>query len=341
LTRGAPGRGRCARPGEAAGAAFAVPVALGYLAGVRPHLIVNPVSANGRTGRHFDAIARAVRAAIGEFEWAFTRRRGDGAVLARQAVGAGSRLVVAVGGDGTASEVVDGLATAREPEVCFGLIPRGTGGDLRRSLGTPRDTEGAAQVLACGGERIADLGRVEFLGHDGRPQVRHFANVAGFGIDGRVVEKVDATSKALGGKVSFQIGAARALLGWSDQRVRWRVDGGPWQEEAITCVAVCNGRYFGGGMMIAPEARLDDGLFDVTVWKGIGIKDFVLRRHMLYDGSHVRLRNTRTLRARVLEAEPVGGARVLLDVDGEGPGMLPARFTLLPAALRLRVPEAA
>ncbi len=304
---------------------------------MKPHLIVNPVSANGRTGRHFDAIARAVREAVGEFGWAFTRRRGDGAVLAREAVGAGSRLVVAVGGDGTASEVVDGIAVAGEPEVRFGFIPRGTGGDLKRSLGTPLDTPGAARALR-GGERICDLGRVEFLGHDGRPAVRHFANVAGFGVDGRVVEVVDGTSKALGGRVAFQIGAARALLGWRDQKVGWRVDGGPWVEEAVTSIAICNGRYFGGGMMVAPDAEMDDGLFDVTVWRGLGVVDFVLRRHMLYDGSHVRLPNTRTLRARVVEAEPVGAERVLLEVDGEAPGTLPARFTILPGALRLKVP---
>jgi YegS/Rv2252/BmrU family lipid kinase len=303
----------------------------------RPHLIVNPASANGRTGRHFDSIARAIRAAVGDFEWAFTRRRGDGAVLARQAVSAGSRLVVAVGGDGTASEVVDGIAVANHPDVSFGFIPRGTGGDLKRSLGTPDDTGDAARALR-GGERVCDLGRVEFTGNDGLPQVRHFANVAGCGIDGRVVELVDGSSKALGGAIAFQIGAARALLGWVDQRVRWRLDGGPWQEEPITCIAVCNGRYFGGGMMVAPRARMDDGLFDVTVWQGLGIADFLLRRRMLYDGSHLELRNTRSFRAREVEIEPVGGARVLLDVDGEGPGILPARFTILPGALRLKVP---
>jgi YegS/Rv2252/BmrU family lipid kinase len=304
----------------------------------RPHLIVNPASASGRTGRHFDAISRAIRAVVGEFEFAFTRRRGDGAVLAREAVGAGARLVVAVGGDGTASEVVDGLVAAAEPEVRFGFIPRGTGGDLKRSIGTPDDTEHAALALR-GAERICDLGRVEFVGHDGKPQVRHFANVAGCGVDGRVVEKVESVGKALGGKVAFQIGAARALLGWADQPVRWRVDGGIWREERITCIAVCNGRYFGGGMMVAPQARIDDGLFDVTIWQGFGISDFVLKRHKLYDGSHVKLPNTRTLQARVVEVEPVGGARVLLDIDGEGPGMLPARFTVLPGALRLKVPD--
>ncbi|MBI5069727.1 MAG: diacylglycerol kinase family lipid kinase [Deltaproteobacteria bacterium] len=306
---------------------------------MRPHLIVNPMSANGRTGRHFDAIASAVRAALGDFEWAFTRRRGDGAVLAREAVAGGSRLVVAVGGDGTASEVVDGLATARDPQVCFGFIPRGTGGDLKRSIGAPADTHRAARALR-GEERVCDLGRVEFVGHDGTRQVRHFANVAGCGIDGRVVEKVEGSTKLLGGKAAFQIGAARALLGWKDQRVRWRTDGGPWREEAVTCIAVCNGRYFGGGMMVAPDARIDDGLFDVTVWQGLGIADFLVRRHTLYDGSHLRLPNTRTLRARTVEIEPLDGARVLLDVDGEGPGTLPARFTILPGALRLKVPFA-
>jgi YegS/Rv2252/BmrU family lipid kinase len=307
---------------------------------VKPHLIVNPMSANGRTGRHFDRIAAAVRAAIGDFEAAFTRCRGDGAVLAREAVGAGSRLVVAVGGDGTANEVVDGLAHLAHPDVRFGFIPRGTGGDLKRTLGTPEDTQRAARVLSTGRELVCDLGRVEFLDHRGRPAVRHFANVAGCGIDGRVVERVDSTSKVLGGRISFQIAAARALLGWTDQRVRWRADGGVWREEPVTCIAVCNGRFFGGGMMVAPGARVDDGLFDVTVWQGLGIKDFVLRKHKLYDGSHVELPNTRTLRARTVEVEPLGGERVLLDVDGEGPGTLPARFTILPLALRLKVPGA-
>jgi diacylglycerol kinase family enzyme len=115
------------------------------------------------------------------------------------------------------------------------------------------------------------------------------------------------------------------------------VDGGPWQEERLTALSVCNGRYFGGGMQVAPGARMDDGLFDVVVWKGFGLSDFVAKRGMLYDGTHVTLENTRVLRARSVEAEPVGDAEVLLDVDGESPGTLPARFTLLPGALRIRV----
>ena len=91
-------------------------------------------------------------------------------------------------------------------------------------------------------------------------------------------------------------------------------------------------------MTVAPQARFDDGLFDVTVWQGLGLSDFIFKRGMLYDGTHVRLPNTRTLRASTLEAEPVGDARVLLDVDGEQLGMLPARFAVLPGALQVQAP---
>lgn len=300
---------------------------------------MNPESGAGRTGRQFDRIARAVRATVGDFEWAFTASPGDGVRLAGDALRAGGSLVVAVGGDGTASEVIDGLTGAppREDAPVFGFIPRGTGGDLRRSLGVPEELHAAARCLA--GERVirCDLGRLEHLDHEGAARVRHFANVAGFGISGVVSREVNRGLKLGSGKLSFMLASAKALLRWSDQRVRWRVDGGPWREDAITALSVCNGRFFGGGMQVAPAARLDDGLFDVVVWSGVGFGEFVVRKRRLYDGTHVNLPQTRVLRARTVEAEAAGGAPVLLDVDGEAPGRLPARFSILPGALRVRV----
>ena len=306
---------------------------------MKPFLIVNPRSAAGKTGRQFDRIARAVRAALGEFECAFTRAPGDGVRLALEAVEAGGGLVVAVGGDGTASEVIDGLALAppRDPDPLFGFIPRGTGGDLRRTLGIPEALDEAARTLAGRGQIVCDLGRIEFLDHGGVRRVRHFANVAGAGIAGVVSGAVNRGLRFGSGRLSFMLASARALLRWRDQPVRWRADGGPWVEESITSLSVCNGRFFGGGMQVAPAARMDDGLFDVVVWSGLGISDFVTKKRKLYDGTHIELPNTRVLRARTVEAEPVGGARLLLDVDGEQPGMLPARFEILPGALRVRV----
>jgi len=307
---------------------------------VKPFLIVNPTSASGRTGRHFDAIARAVRSAVGEFECAFTKARGDGVLLAREAVAAGAQLVVAVGGDGTASEVIDGLVDAarpHDPDLSFGFIPRGTGGDLRRTLGLEVDVDRAARALASPRTITCDLGRIAFAGPGGAPRIRHFANVAGCGVSGVVSGFVNDGLKLPSGKLSFMLASARALVGWADRPVRWRADGGAWQEERITALSVCNGRYFGGGMLVAPDASMHDGLFDVVVWSDLGFGDFLTKKKMLYDGTHVKLPNTRVLRARSVEIEPREGAEVLLDVDGEQPGTLPARVDLIPGALAIRV----
>ncbi len=199
---------------------------------------------------------------------------------------------------------------------------------------------GAAGLLAGTTDWRVDLGRAEITGHDGARQTRHFANVAGFGVSGEVVKQADALRRVLGGKLTFMVAAARALATWRDRPVRWRIDGGPWREERVTAISVCNGRYFGGGMMVAPEARMDDGVLEITVWKGVGLGLLALKRPTLYDGSHVRLSITRTYRARVLEAEPLEEEPVLLDVDGEQPGRLPATFTVLPGAIRMRMPAA-
>ena len=302
---------------------------------MKPLLIVNPASGNGATGRNFDQITRQVRATLGEFEALLTRAVGDGVALGRQAVEAGRRLVVAVGGDGTASEVVDGLMGGGYLGE-FGYIPRGSGGDFRRTLGLPQDVPGAARQLVAPARRQVDLGHIEFTGLDGRPASRHFCNVASCGITALIARNVNTGTKALGGPFAFKLAAARALLGWNDQAIRWRVDGGPWVEDTVTALSVCNGRFFGGGVMVAPGALLEDGLLDVTIWKGYSVVDFVLLQKKLRDGRHVQLPGTRVLRGREIEVEPMGGARVLLEVDGEHPGVLPARFTVLPAALTLR-----
>ncbi len=299
-----------------------------------PLLIVNPTSAAGRTGRRYQDEAHAIRGALGPFEARFTNAVGHGAALARQAAGEGRPLVVAVGGDGTASEVLDGLQQAGH-RGAFGFLPRGTGGDLRRTLRLPDDLGLGARALREAPPRAIDLGVVEFTADDGARVTRHFVNVASCGIGAVVVKRVNASSKALGGRLTFKLASARELLGWRDRRVRWRADGGPWTETPITAFSVCNGRYFGGGMMVAPGARIDDGLLDVTIWSGFGLLEFALLQPRIYDGRHVQLAKTRTFTARTVELEPLDGEPVLLEADGEQPGRLPARFSVLPGAVTL------
>jgi YegS/Rv2252/BmrU family lipid kinase len=302
-----------------------------------PFIVVNPNSAGGETGRRWRRLEAEVRAVLGEVAVAMTSRPMEAAELTRRALLDGHRTVLAVGGDGTLNEVVNGFfhedGTPVAPDAAVGLLPRGTGGDFRKTAGVPADFAAAVRHVAAARPRRIDVGRIRYRAHDGRDAVRHFVNVASFGISGTVDERVNASSKWLGGTLSFNLASLRALLGWRDVTVRVRVDGGVPEALPITCVSAANGRFFGGGMMVAPDARLDDGLLHLTFWSGYGVGTFLFRQAGIYSGAHLRWGGTRAMAARKIEAE--SDARVLVDVDGEQPGTLPACIELLPGAIGL------
>jgi YegS/Rv2252/BmrU family lipid kinase len=305
---------------------------------MRTFLVVNPQSAGGETGRRWPEIRAEVLRAVGDqAEHAFTDHPMHAAAITAEALRAGFRRIVAVGGDGTLNEVVNGffqVPGGAPPDACLAIIPRGTGGDFRRTFdlnGSLRET--CARLTSEA--RPLDVGRVRFTAPDGTPGVRYFVNVASFGVSGQVDRAVNSSSKMLGGKVSFFLASVRTLIGWRDQKVTIQADGGPEETLGITTLAVANGQYFGGGMRVAPQADPSDGQFDVTIWSGYHLKDFALKSASVYDGRHVRWAGTRTLRCRTLEAR--SDEEVLLDVDGEQPGRLPASFEVLPAALHLQI----
>lgn len=302
--------------------------------------IVNPQSRGGATGRAWPALTAALREEVGDFGTYFTKRPNEATDLTRHALERGADVVVAVGGDGTTNEVVNGFFDERgelvRPGAALAVLPRGTGSDFLKSFTVDRSVEATAARLARGTPRPFDVGRVQFEDLEGKPCTRHFANVASFGISGVIDGYVNQMRKSIGGRLAFMLGSLEGLYRYHDRVCRFRIDEGPWQEGPITCLAVANGRYFGGGMMVAPEARTDDGLFDVTLWQGYGLGDFLLKGRRLYDGTHVALSGTRTYKARRVEAV-CEGDEVLLDVDGEVPGRLPATFEILPAAINLIV----
>lgn len=304
---------------------------------LKTFLVVNPQSANGRTGRRFAEISAAVRAGVGPVEHAFTTRAGEATALTRAALGRGFRRIVAVGGDGTANEVINGFFEGDrviDPEAIFALIPRGTGGDLKKTFGWSDALGEAVKRLSSPTLGRLDVGRLRFVDHEGQPALRHFVNIASCGISGRVDAEVNRSSKALGGALSFKLASLKALLRYANPPVRVRFDGGPEERlPALTCLAVGNGRYFGGGMMVCPDAQPDDGIFDVTIWQRFGLKDFVLKQGAIYGRGHLKMDGVRTLQAKRVEAS--SDVEVLLDVDGEQPGRLPASFEVLPAAIRI------
>jgi YegS/Rv2252/BmrU family lipid kinase len=302
-------------------------------------VVVNPRSAGGKTERRWPQLRQIIHEAYGPFEERFTKAPGDGTALARAALGEGAELVVALGGDGTINEVVNGFFDgdrAVSPQASFGVLPSGSGGDFVKTLGTAKDLRGAAAQLK-GTPKTIDVGRLSFVAHDGSTQHRHFINITSFGISGLVDRYVNQSSKPLGGTVAFALASLRAGTKYKNANVRLTLDGRPPKDGKIYTVAVANGRYFGGGMKVAPEARLDDGLFDVVTLGDFSFSDLLLRGLDIYSGKHVTNPKVTVHRARRVEASPTDdGAEVLLDVDGEQPGRLPATFELLPAALNVR-----
>lgn len=306
-------------------------------------MVVNPQSQNGALGRRWHHLAGILRREVA-FDEVRTKGPGDATRLTREALRAGASAVVAIGGDGTINEVVNGFFEDGEriaPEASLGIVPFGTGGDFRKSLHLPKDHARAAEILGRGRTRTIDLGTLELTRRDGSTEHRVFANIASFGISGMVDRLVNQSSKALGGTLSFMIASARASFEYENQRVRLVFD----EDEAhpvdmtINTVAVANGRYFGGGMFIAPDAELDDGSFDVVVLGDMGLKDMLVNGRRLYAGTHLDMDKVSHRRARTVRAESLGGAKVELDVDGETPGILPATFRILPAALSVIVPS--
>lgn len=299
-----------------------------------PFFVVNPQSANGLTGRRWNELEAKIRRRFGDCHHVFTQSPMHAVQLTVDALAQGRRSIVSVGGDGTLNEVVNGFLKESEREssqATLGLVSRGTGGDFGKTFGWNHDFDSALERIQRGNRTKLDVGKIEYVDHQGAKASRHFLNVCSMGVSGLVDREVNSTSKWLGGRASFFLGSTKALIKYSDKSIRFRVDGGDWQHSKITALAAGNGKYFGGGMCVAPGADPSDGMFHITLWSGFGLRDFVFKAKSIYDGSHVRWEGTQVLQCKTLEAE--SDEEVLVDVDGEQPGRLPCRITLQPARL--------
>jgi YegS/Rv2252/BmrU family lipid kinase len=304
----------------------------------RPLVIVNPRSGGGMSETRWARVRGALAEGLGELDSTFTRGPRDAAAIAAREASAGRKLILALGGDGTISEVADGvLAAGAGPRTEIGLIPRGTGGDFRRTLELPEELVAAARHIRDADARPMDAGRVHFRDHDGREAVRHFVNVASFGFSSAVASRANASSKRLGGRVAFFAATMRTLVSYDNTDVWVTMDGGERQRRRVLLAALGNGRYFGGGMKICPAAGLDDGQLDLVMVGDFTRADVLTKINRLYVGTHVELDDVETARVRHLVVEPVqADAKIPIELDGETPGTLPATFEVLPGALRLR-----
>ena len=302
--------------------------------GKKTVFIVNPNAAMGAVGKEWPVVRARARDRLGPFDEHFTSGMGDATRITRRSIQQGAERIVCVGGDGTLNEIVNGFMNEDGPlreEAILGFIPRGTGCDFKKTVLLPTDLEIALDLIHDAQPRPIDLGRVQFLDNQGRPCVRFFHNVASFGLGGEVDERVNRTSKAFGGFVSFIWATLISLVIFKNKRIHLKVDEGFDEQVTVLNVAVANGQFHGGGMWVAPHAVLDDGLFHVTVIGDFSLPEVFWHLPKLYNGKLLQLKKVRSFTGRRIEARSEDP--VLLDVDGEQPGRVPVVIEMIPRVL--------
>jgi YegS/Rv2252/BmrU family lipid kinase len=265
------------------------------------------------------------------FDYAFTEGTGHGIDLAKEAVDAGYELVVAVGGDGTVNEVINGIVDKNgRGRATLGIICTGTGRDCIRSLNIPDDISKACELLATRDCINIDLGRAEYIS-DGIKNQRHYINTAGLGFPASVAARTKSL-KRMGGTIPFLLAFATVFATYKANDIAFDIDGRMKQERYLL-IAINNGRYFGGGMKITPDADPCDGLLDVVTIKDVNKLRLIYNFPKLYKGTHVTHPKVDIYKAKSVDVQT--SEKLLLQLDGEVVGEAPANFRVIPSALRV------
>jgi diacylglycerol kinase (ATP) len=289
-------------------------------------VILNP---SAGSVREVDDLVKKIQQ-LPEAEVHMTTKAGSAARLARAALRNGSKMIVAAGGDGTLNEVINGIQE-NAGAACLGLIPLGTGNDFARTIGLPTEVEAALEVLRAGHTRNIDLVRVT------SDEVRYFLNVSAGGFSGLVNEKLTAEMKKTWGPLAYLRGAAAALSDLRAYRTTLAFDNTESLMLELYNVVVANGRYVAGGTLIAPGASIDDGMLDIVLIQKRSVPELALLAAQVAVGAHLSSDAVVFRRAAKLTVNSKPG--MWFNVDGELVGNEPARFEILPRALRFVVPK--
>lgn len=300
---------------------------------LRTQVIVNPESNKGKTRKHWRQIREGLKSFLKEFRYEFTEKPLQAIEISRTALKEGTELIVGVGGDGTINEIANGFyedKTIINPEASLGIVPSGTGCDFMKSLNVPLGLKNALKVIAQAPSSLIDIGKVQYKNHVGLQEERYFLNVSDFGIGGEVVRRVNE-SRMRRKASSYLKCLISTFLAYKNKMLRIRIDGEELPLEDYLVGTVSNGRIFGKGMKIAPHAKLDDGLFDVVLVKGMKVLEFFRNVWKIYTGTHLSHPKISLIRGKkiavVTEKEE---DEVLIEADGEQVGKLPATFEIIP-----------
>jgi diacylglycerol kinase (ATP) len=309
-------------------------------------VILNPVAGAGKASTLWPDFDNALRARFGEFDLKRTASPEEAVHFASAMALEKYDLVIAAGGDGTIGDVADGFLQTglKSKELpALSILPCGTGSDLARTLGVSGKPDVMVSAMTPAKTRLIDAGRVTFIDETGRAAIRHFVNISSLGLSGPTSRAVNEAKRSgsASGQLVFMWHTVRELIRYKFQDVIITVDDAPPVQHRIAVVAMANGKYFGGGMKIAPDADLNDGLLDVVIFRGAAKLSLIKDMRLLYSGSHTKHPMVTILRGRRISVEPAGNLaanKAGLDVDGEAPGSIPATFEIVPNALRICTP---
>jgi diacylglycerol kinase (ATP) len=300
-------------------------------------LVVNPKSANATVGKNWTKIDQEIRRGLkAGYDVSVTEQQAHATTLAREALKDGYELIIAVGGDGTINEVVNGFFDNQKPvnsDAALAVMSIGTGSDFVKTLEFPTTPFEAAERIRSGKVWTVDLGKCSFVGLDGEQGSRFFINIAGFGSEGAVVDKVNRTTKAFGGPVSFVWAILTTFLTYKNKLTKYRIDDSPEEEKILNTFAVANGRFYAGGVKAAPNAQLDDGLFDIVSIGDVGFLEGLSSLGKFRKGTYLEMPKVSSWRGRTVVAS--SEETQLVEMEGELVGRLPARFDVLPKAINI------
>ncbi|UCH94676.1 MAG: diacylglycerol kinase family lipid kinase [Candidatus Aminicenantes bacterium] len=311
------------------------------------HVIVNPLSARGKTGQRWNTIKEIIKHYFNEYKYIFTERPKQATEIARDLLKDGFDLIIGVGGDGTLNEITNGYfqqdsQQAVNEEAALGIIPSGTGSDFVRHLKIPRDFKGSVEAIKNSGVKAIDVGKITFNfdSSEAERSSAYFINVADFGLGAEVSRNIAAVPSRKRGAFSYYLGLLSTIRTYKSKKVRVVIDDTEEISSRFLIGAVANGRIFGGGMIIAPEAEPDDGYFDLVLVENMGRFEVIKNSRLLYTGTldkHPKVTIKRVRDIKVYPAAEDEDNTVNIEYDGEIGKSIPAEFRIIEKSVNFRI----
>jgi diacylglycerol kinase (ATP) len=312
------------------------------------HVIVNPFSARGKTEQRWIAIKEIIKHYFKEYKYIFTEKPRQATEIARDLLKEGFDLIIGVGGDGTLNEITNGYFQqdshyAINREASLGIIPSGTGSDFIRFMKIPRDFKRSVELIKNSVVKTIDVGKITFNFNSSGEESSstYFINVSDFGLGAEVVKNLSNKPSGKRGAFSYYLGLLSTIKSYKSQTVRVVIDDGEEIGGRFLIGAVANGRIFGGGMIIAPEAEPDDGYFDLVLVEDMKKFEIIRNSRHLYTGHLDKHPKVIVKRARNIKVYPVEeqgeGQGVNIEYDGEVGKTIPAEFQVIARSVNFRV----